>query len=114
MKEFYSIISEGCEGNSFRDILDNLTDEQILESVNEYAAQFAHGDNWYQLSKREFEFLRGCNDVSQLHIKLKYRLIKLGAVANIKEFDTISKFDLLVKYNIAKKKNIEFKKMLIK
>lgn len=42
MKTFMEILSFGCEGNTFRDIVNNLEDKQILESIEEYAQQFSN------------------------------------------------------------------------
>ena len=41
MKTFYEILQTGCEGNKFRDIIDNLDDKQIIDCVEEYAKQFS-------------------------------------------------------------------------
>lgn len=40
IKDFEQILNQGTVGYSFRDIIDNLTDEQIIDAVEEYAIQF--------------------------------------------------------------------------
>lgn len=40
MKNFEQVLKEGAEGYSFREVIDNLTDEQIVYAANEYAKQF--------------------------------------------------------------------------
>jgi len=55
MRTFEEILKEGNEGRTFREVIDNLTDEQIIESALKYAQQYTKSPKppeWWAEYKR--------------------------------------------------------------
>ncbi len=49
MKTFVEIIKDGNEGHSFREVIDGLMDDQIIQAAEEFANQ----DKWISVEKEK-------------------------------------------------------------